>query len=129
MAEPLVVLVVEDEQSLQSILEEALSDGGFQSEIASSGEEALTLLSGRKGAYRVLVVDIRFGKDRIKGWDVARRARASTPELPVIYITGANADEWAIQGVPNSVLLPKPFAPAQLIAGVAQLLNTGSTTL
>ena len=129
MAEPLVVLVVEDEQSLQSILEEALSDGGFQSEIASSGEEALTLLSGRKGAYRVLVVDIRFGKDRIKGWDVARRARASTPELPVIYITGANADEWAIQGVPNSVLLTKPFAPAQLIAGVAQLLNTGSTTL
>ena len=103
VAEALVVLVVEDEQSLQSILEEALSDGGFQSEIASSGEEALTLLSGRKGAYRVLVVDIRFGKDRIKGWDVARRARASAPELPVIYITGANADEWAIQGVPNSV--------------------------
>jgi DNA-binding response OmpR family regulator len=129
VAEALVVLVVEDEQSLQSILEEALSDGGFQSEIASSGEEALTLLSGRKGAYRLLVVDIRFGKDRIKGWDVARRARASTPELPVIYITGANADEWAIQGVPNSVLLTKPFAPAQLIAGVAQLLNTGSTTL
>jgi DNA-binding response OmpR family regulator len=129
VAEALVVLVVEDEQSLQSILEEALSDGGFQSEIASSGEEALTLLSGRKGAYRLLVVDIRFGKDRIKGWDVARRARASAPELPVIYITGANADEWAIQGVPNSVLLTKPFAPAQLIAGVAQLLNTGSTTL
>ena len=129
MAEPLVVLVVEDEQSLQRIFEEALSDGGFQSEIASSGEEALRLLSGRKGAYRVLVVDIRFGKDRIKGWDVARRARASTPELPVIYITGANADEWAIQGVPNSVLLTKPFAPAQLIAGVAHLLNTGSSRL
>src|SRR4051812_33553544 len=121
--ESLVVLVVEDDQSLQSIVEESLGVGGFCPEIASSGEEALGLLSGPKGTYRVLVVDIRLGKDRIRGWDVARRARAANPALPVVYITGANADEWAIQGVPNSVLLTKPFAPAQLVTAVAQLLN------
>jgi hypothetical protein len=32
----------------------------------------------------------------------------------------------ANQGVPNSILLTKPFAPAQLVTAVAQLLNTGS---
>jgi DNA-binding response OmpR family regulator len=115
--EALVVLVVEDDQTIQSIVEEALSDGGFEPAIAASGEETLTLLGGSK--YRVLVIDIR-------GWDVARRARAINPDLPVVYITGANADEWAAQGVPNSILLTKPFAPAQLVTAVSQLLNTGS---
>jgi CheY-like chemotaxis protein len=122
--EALVILVVEDDQTIQSIVEEALSDGGFEPAIASSGEEALTLLGGSK--YRVLVIDIKLGKDRIRGWDVARRARAINPDLPVVYITGANADEWAAQGVPNSILLTKPFAPAQLVTAVSQLLNTGS---
>lgn len=124
MQEALIILVVEDDQSIQSIVEEALSDGGFKPTIASSGEEALTLLGGSK--YRVLVIDIKLGKDRIRGWDVARRARAINPGLPVVYITGANADEWAVQGVPNSVLLTKPFAPAQLVTAVSNLLNTGS---
>jgi DNA-binding response OmpR family regulator len=127
MEEALVILVVEDDQSIQSIVEEALSDGGFEPAIASSGEDALTLLSANK--YRVLVIDISLGKDRIRGWDVARRARAINPALPVVYITGATADEWAIQGVPNSILLTKPFAPAQLITAVSQLLNTGWPTV
>jgi|SRR5882757_4042977 len=127
MEEALVILVVDDDQSIQSIVEEALSDGGFEPAIASSGEDALTLLGANK--YRVLVIDISLGKDRIRGWDVARRARAINPALPVVYITGATADEWAIQGVPNSILLTKPFAPAQLITAVSQLLNTGSPTV
>jgi DNA-binding response OmpR family regulator len=121
MADLLEVMVVEDDQSIQSIVEEALSDGGFEPAIASSGEEALTLLSGSN--YRALVIDIKLGKDRIRGWDVARRARAMNPLLPVIYITGGNADEWAVQGVPNSVVLTKPFAPAQLVTAVSQLLT------
>ena len=41
-------------------------------------------------------------------------------------MTGAAADEWASEGVPNSILLNKPFAPAQLVTAVSQLLNAGS---
>jgi DNA-binding response OmpR family regulator len=121
MARALEVMVVEDDQSIQSIGEEALSDAGFEPAIASSGEEALRLLS--ESNYRALVIDIKLGKDRIRGWDVARRARAINPLLSVIYITGASADEWAVQGVPNSVALTKPFAPAQLVTAVSQLLT------
>jgi CheY-like chemotaxis protein len=93
MARALEVMVVEDDQSIQSIGEEALSDGGFEPAIASSGEEALTLLS--ESNYRALVIDIKLGKDRIRGWDVARRARAMNPLLPVVYITGARRPRMA----------------------------------
>jgi CheY-like chemotaxis protein len=71
LEEALVILVVDDDQSIQSIVAEALGDGGFEPAIASSGEEALTLL--RESNYRVLVIDIKLGKDRIRGWNVARR--------------------------------------------------------
>ena len=123
MADLLEILVVEDDQAIQSLVVDALSDGSFEPAIASSGEEALTMLSGRQTVYRMLVIDIKLGKDRIQGWDVARRARAIKSNLPVIYITGAGPEEWAIQGVPNSILLSKPFAPAQLTTAVSQLLN------
>ena len=40
-----MILVVEDDQAIQSIVEDTLSEGGFGVAIAASGEEAATLLS------------------------------------------------------------------------------------
>ncbi|KRR20013.1 response regulator [Bradyrhizobium retamae] len=120
--EPIVVLVVEDDQSIQGVIEEALSDGGFDVAIAATGEEAVTLLQDRQDEYRALVTDINL-TGRFNGWEVAKRAREVHPQMPVIYITGAAADQWASNGVPDSILLNKPFAPAQIATAVAQLLN------
>jgi CheY-like chemotaxis protein len=128
LKERLVILVIEDDQAIQSVVKEALRDGGFEAAIAASGEEAATLLKGHdNGKYRALVTDInlRGGTD---GWEVARLAREIDPAFPVVYMTGAAADQWASQGVPNSVLLAKPFAPAQLVTAVSQLLNAGTPT-
>ena len=123
MGDPLGVLVVDDDSSICSIVEDILGEGGFAPKTASSGEEAIMLLNAHR--YRAVIIDISFGRDHVRGWAVARRARAFDPDLPIIYITGGNADEWAIQGVPNSVLLTKPFAPIQLLTAVSQLLTTG----
>ncbi len=121
-----VILVVEDDHSVQSIVEEALSDGGFEPAIAASGEEAVTLLKGNKRKYRALVTDINL-LGKMAGWEVAKLAREIDPAFPVVYMTGANADEYGSHGVPNSILLTKPFAPAQLVTAVSQLLNSGTT--
>jgi DNA-binding response OmpR family regulator len=123
-----VIMVVEDDQSIQGIVEEALSDGGFEPAIAASGEEAVTLLKGSRGTYRALVTDINL-QGRMDGWEVAKHAREIDPEFPVIYMTGQSADQWASNGVPNSILLTKPFAPAQLVTAVSQLLNSGTPTI
>jgi len=120
-----VILVIEDDQAIQGIVDEALTDGGFEPAIAASGAEAVTLLKGGQIKYRALVTDINL-LGRIDGWEVAKRAREIDPAFPIIYITGAAADQWAAKGVPNSILLTKPFAPAQLVTAVSQLLNAGS---
>jgi hypothetical protein len=38
-------------------------------------------------------------------------------------MTGAAAADWSANGVPKSILLNKPFAPAQIVTAVSQLLN------
>jgi DNA-binding response OmpR family regulator len=119
-----VVLVAEDDRAQQMIVEETLADGGFEAAIVATGEEAVTLLSGGKGKYRALVTDVNL-LGKLDGWEVARQARGIDPEFPIIYMTGAAGDQWAINGVPNSILIEKPFAPAQLLTAISNLLNTG----
>jgi DNA-binding response OmpR family regulator len=122
-----IILVVEDEPLIQGLIEEALSDGGFDMAMVASGEEALTLLNGNKDKYRALVTDISLD-GKIEGWEVARHAREIDPEYPVIYTSGASAEDWASKGVPNSVMLAKPFAPAQLVTAISNLLNAATPT-
>ena len=125
MDDLLVILVVEDDALVQDMVREALVEGGFEAEVTSSGEEAIASLEGNEGKHRALITDINlYGP--LTGWDVAKRARELHPELPVVYMTGDAADKWPSHGVPNSILLVKPFAPAQLVTAVSQLLNTGA---
>jgi DNA-binding response OmpR family regulator len=122
-----VILVIEDEEAIQSLVEDALTEGGFEPAIAASGEEAVTLLKGRTANYRALVTDISL-RGRIDGWEVAQQAREIDPQFPIVYMSGASAVDWPSKGVPNSIMLAKPFAPAQLVTAVSNLLNTGTPT-
>ena len=84
----------------------------------SSAEEALTLFRGRVKEYRALVADVNL-RGRLSGWEIARQVREKEPAFPIIYTTAASAHEWPSHGVPNSILLTKPFAPAQLITALS----------
>jgi DNA-binding response OmpR family regulator len=123
-----LILLVDDDPMIHGIVEAALTDGGFEPAIAPSGEEAVTLLKESKSKYRALVTDIDLGQGKMDGWEVAKHAREIDPAFPIIYMTAASADQWPANGVPDSILLTKPFAPAQLVTAVSQLLNTGTPT-
>jgi CheY-like chemotaxis protein len=122
------VLVAEDEAAIQHILQVALEEAGFDVDVISSGEEAIERLERQDPAYAALVTDIQLSRTGLTGWEVAHKARELNGDLPVIYMTGAAAGDWPSNGVPNSVLVTKPFAPAQIVTAVSHLLNTGSTT-
>lgn len=122
MTDVVRILVVEDDQLIQAMVEEALSEGGFEAALTASGEEAITLLEADKSSFRGVVTDINL-LGKLDGWAVGRTARELDPTIPVIYMTGTHGEEWASKGVPNSVLLAKPFAPAQVVTAISQLLN------
>jgi DNA-binding response OmpR family regulator len=117
------VLVVEDEALICSFIEDALSDGGFEACSVHSGEVAMSTFRDGREQCRALVTDVNLG-DGINGWELARQIREITPGFPVVYMTSASAPDWKSQGVDGSLLIKKPFAPAQLAAAVTQLLDT-----
>jgi DNA-binding response OmpR family regulator len=73
------------------------------------------------------VTDISL-RGEMDGWEVAQQAREIDPEFPIVYVSGASAADWASKGVPNSIMLEKPFAPAQLVTAMSNLLNSGTPT-
>ena len=126
--ESAVILLVEDEHLLRDILDEALKEAGFELLLAKTGSEALTMLESPNDRLRGLVSDVNLGKGA-DGWQVARRARELIPSLPVVYMSGASAHEWTSHGVPGSILVAKPFAPAQIVTAISTLINASDTQL
>jgi DNA-binding response OmpR family regulator len=127
MEAKVLIFVVEDEILIQQLLQDVLEEAGFAVTAATRAEEAIEILDAKGADFRALVTDVNLGGSKLTGWDVAKHARTINDEIPVVYVTSANAHEWGINGVPNSVLLTKPFANAQVVTAVSQLLNVGNT--
>lgn len=117
------VLVVEDEALLHDLLVDPLEEGGFRATVVLRGDEAISELEREGSSWSALVTDIRLGRDQPTGWEIARRARELNPQIAVVYITGDSAPDFGANGTPNSLILTKPFAPAQILTAVTQLLN------
>ena len=124
---PKLLFLVEDEELVRDMLEMAFTEAGFDVFLASSGKQALAELETNASRFKAIVTDIRLGAGP-DGWDVVRRARELVPTMPIVYMTGDSAHDWASKGVPKSVIIPKPFAPAQIITAVATLVNEALQT-
>ncbi|WP_459465200.1 response regulator, partial [Rhizobium sp. No.120] len=122
----LLVLIAEDEFLIKVDLEDVVRDAGFEHLALSNADEAILALEDDSARFCAVLTDIRMPGEA-NGWDLARRARELQPVMPVIYVTGDSAQDWAAQGVPNSVLLQKPFVHAQLVTALTTLLNDAAT--
>jgi CheY-like chemotaxis protein len=87
-----IILVVEDEEQLREILRDALTGGGFDQATVASGHEAVAMIESGVSKFSALVTDL---KGPMKGWEIARLIRQIDPEFPIVYMTGAAADDWA----------------------------------
>lgn len=114
------ILIVEDETLVRMGLAECLQSGGFAVAECSNGSEAINYIDGTAQLQGV-VTDIRLGAGP-NGWDVARHARSKIANIPVVYVTGDSAAEWTVEGVPGSIILQKPYADAQMMTAMSNLL-------
>ena len=123
----IVLLLIEDEPLVREAVEMSLEDSGYSCLTAADGHSGLKLIDDKLEQAQALITDVRMpGPD---GWSLARRARELNPGMPVIYMTGDSAIDWPVRGVPNSILLAKPFVNAQLTKAVTQALNAGGSAL
>jgi signal transduction histidine kinase/ActR/RegA family two-component response regulator len=106
-----VVLVVDDDDAVRLTTAEILTSLGYAVVQAASGQAALGLLD-QSGIIDVLLTDVVM--TGMSGPDLARRARAAHPLLPIVFISGY-ADPAGIAGDGRSYrLVRKPFKPSDL---------------
>ncbi len=120
MADPPLILVVDDEQSYRDALAVALQREGFLVETAADGPEAIERFDATRPA--LVLLDVMLPK--ISGIDVCRELR-SRSRVPIIMVTARNAEIDAVVGLEVGAddYVTKPFRLRELIARVRASLR------
>lgn len=117
------ILIVEDEESLATLLDYNLGKEGFETRVAMDGEEAL--LSVEDAAPDLIVLDWMLPK--ISGIEVCRRLRSKneTRNIPVIMLTARAEEADRIRGLDTGAddYMTKPFSMNELVARIRAVLR------
>jgi diguanylate cyclase (GGDEF)-like protein len=110
------ILVVDDEESLRSMLSEVLTDDGYEVTSAENGEQALEIF--RKSPFPVVITDILM--PGVNGIDLLQEIKKSFPDTQVIIMTSHASLETAINALRSGAYdyLVKPFEDLELISAV-----------
>jgi hypothetical protein len=129
MADARPVLIVDDDPALCAILVEQLSQGReFAVSQASSIAAASGLLRGGARHFDALILDI--GLPDGDGRDFCRQLRADGLKIPIIMLTGSDAEADVVHGLDSGAndYIAKPFRLAELLARLrAQLRSFDSS--
>jgi two-component system, cell cycle sensor histidine kinase and response regulator CckA len=117
-----VVLVVEDEEAVRTMLHRLLESEGYQVLEAANGQQALQVV---EGASRVDLVITDVAMPQLNGRQLADRLKVLRPKLPVLFMSGYTDDEMVRRGLiePHHPFLSKPFTPEVLAAKVRQMID------
>jgi two-component system response regulator RegX3 len=120
MAEPPLILVVDDEQSYRDALSVALQREGFAVDVAADGVEAIQRFDASRPA--LVLLDVMLPK--VSGIDVCREIR-SRSRVPIIMVTARSAEIDAVVGLEVGAddYVSKPFRLRELIARVRAALR------
>ena len=117
------ILVIEDEQDIQTLLEYNLSQAGFEVIQSENGEEGLWLAIER----RPDLILLDWMLPLLSGIEVLRqlRNRADTRDIPVMMMTARGEEGDRLRGLDGGAddYVTKPFSPAELLARVRAIIR------
>jgi DNA-binding NtrC family response regulator len=119
--EQISVLLVEDNAALRAMSQAMLAAAGYRVRVAADFDEAMLRLD--REPMSALVTDINLGAGA-DGFDLARLARVSHPDLPVVYVSARCAHRFPTDGVTRSEFVAKPIAPWELLQALGRALET-----
>jgi PAS domain S-box-containing protein len=114
------ILAVDDEPDLATMLARMLKVDGHEVLVCSAGAEALARLA--REPFDLLLTDVSMPD--MDGWEVARRAAALRPGLPIGLVTGwgTQYEHLDLAALGIAFVLSKPFSLAEARRQVARAL-------
>ena len=118
------ILLVEDDPAVRAAARTILTRNGYRVLATASGVEAMALWPSIEASIALLLTDLVM-PGGISGHDVAERARASRPGLPVVLMTGYSPDiaGRTLSARDSAHFLQKPFTRDALLATVRRCLD------
>jgi CheY-like chemotaxis protein len=118
-----VVLVVEDEQLVRTLVVEVLSDLGYQALEAGDGQSGLAILQSPQ-RIDLLVTDI--GLPGLNGRQMVDAARKTRQDLKILFMTGYSQDAANASGFlePGMAMMTKPFGMGAMANRIRTMIQT-----
>jgi DNA-binding response OmpR family regulator len=115
------IMIVDEDESVRSLLRMTLPEEEYEIEEAIDGEEALALLNSR--VPDLVLLDWKM--PRRHGSLVLDELKRRHPQLPVIVLTAEVAEHHRslAESLKVDVFLTKPFSPLELLATIERLLG------
>jgi two-component system OmpR family response regulator len=120
-ADPIRILVVDDEPNIVDVISMALRFQGFEVATAGTGGEAITAVEEFRP--QLLVLDIMLPD--MDGFDVAVRLAAKHVSPPILFLTARDATEDKVRGltIGGDDYVTKPFSLEELVARIRTILR------
>lgn len=114
------ILLIDDDVELCALIKEAMSEHGFEVDVAHDGRGALTAIGHR--SYELAILDVMLPE--LDGFGVLRQLRSRT-DLPVIMLTSRTSSADRIAGLEFGAddYIAKPFEPRELAARIRAILR------
>lgn len=122
-----LVLIVDDDTAVQTMLYKVIKSNGIDAETASDGETALQMMKSKN--YDLLLLDINMrGMD---GFQVIQSLRSAGNKTPIIVVSGRKEDYDTLYGLDIGAddYVTKPFNPIVLGAKVKALIRRSRANL
>lgn len=118
-----LVLLVDDEKPLRTVVKRVLERAGYRVVTAQDGQDALEQFAGIAAEVALVLTDVAM--PRMGGTDLVARLLAIRPSLPVLFMSGRVDDERLRSNESRATtgLLQKPFTPAELVLRVGALVG------
>jgi PAS domain S-box-containing protein len=117
------ILLVEDEEMLRGLIEEALTENGYDLLVAPNGVEALETARRHEGRIRLLLTDAVM--PGMSGRVLADRLTEARPEMRVLFMSGYTDDTVVRHGIlaAEVAFLQKPFTTDALARKIREVLD------
>lgn len=122
---PDIILIVEDEPHMGTILQDYFAAHGVESDLASDGDTALDAFAHRD--YDAVLLDVMI--PGLDGYGVCRAIRRES-SLPILFLTALGGEEQALYGYSLGAddYVTKPFSLALLLAKTTALIRRSRGT-
>ena len=115
------ILLVEDDTNLGQLVQEYLTQKGYETDRATDGNQGLARFMAN--GYDLCIFDVMMPKK--DGFTLAKEVRMANRDVPIIFLTAKSMQEDAIQGfrVGADDYITKPFSMEELLLRIQAILR------